>query len=166
VAATAAVLILCCGLSGCAAQQAPPQPVPPDDDISGLWIGEIVVTPCSSMTNTDGGRCNAINEVTFLLFQRGSGLTGSYTCRTGSMICRNGGADDSGYLVAGRMAAHQRLSFTVMIPSDVTSCHFRGRLVASDRMVGLYECFAGGGIVDAGLWRARHGESSAGYANP
>ena len=136
--------------------------LPPGHDISGLWLGQILVTPCSPMTNTDGGRCNAVNQVSFLLFEHDSGLTGSYTCRTGSMICRNGGADDSGYLVAGRRA-QRHLSFTVMIPADVTSCNFRGHLVASDQMVGLYECVAGGGIVDAGEWHARRNESSAGY---
>ena len=150
--ACAGALFVVVGASACALWSPPASSAAAADQVVGLWSGELVVTPCTPMTNTDGGRCNAVNKITFLLFQTDAGLGGSYTCRTGTMICRNGAADDSGTLTSGSTDG-THLRFSIIIPADVSSCDFRGKLTAPDHAEGLYECVNGGGLVDEGQWR-------------
>ncbi len=83
----------------CYAQQA---------DVSGNWSGTTRVTPPCGFSS---GRCNAVNNITFALKFKGDRLKGKYTCAYGNLNCRNGGSDNTGKIVSGRISGNQlRLS--------------------------------------------------------
>jgi hypothetical protein len=151
-ACVGALLVFLLTASACALWRQPVSEAAAVDQVTGFWSGQLVVTPCSSMTDTDGGRCNAVNKISFLLYQTDNGLGGSYTCSTGTMVCRNGGADDSGTLTQGSIRG-SHLRFSIIVPADVSSCDFRGTITAPNHAEGLYECVEGGGLVDQGQWQ-------------
>ncbi|HLH78004.1 MAG TPA: hypothetical protein VKV28_14470 [Candidatus Binataceae bacterium] len=146
------MLVFLITVSGCALWRRPVTNAAQADQVTGFWSGQLLVTPCSSITDTDGGRCNATNRITLLLYQTDNGLGGSYTCSTGTMICRNGGADSSGTLTQGSING-DHLRFSIIVPADVSSCDFRGAITAPNHAEGLYECVEGGGLVDQGQWQ-------------
>jgi hypothetical protein len=116
-------------------------------NVSGLWSGTTLVTPCYF----SGGRCNAQNKITLKLTQQNNRITGSYACAFGTMICRHGGADDTGKVISGRIFDNQ-VRLSVLIPADVSNCYYNGMLTSATTMHGTYMCFNGGDLVEEGMW--------------
>jgi hypothetical protein len=96
-------------------------------------------------------RCNAVNNIALMVSQDGAQLTGKYTCAAGNMICRHGGADDSGRIDAGSIAGN-RLNLSVMIPADLSNCYFSGSTTSPTQANGVYMCYQGGLQVEEGEW--------------
>jgi hypothetical protein len=116
-------------------------------NVSGLWSGTTLVTPC----DFSGGRCNAQNKITLKLAQEYNRITGSYACGYGTMICRHGGADNTGKIVWGRTSDDQ-IRLSLMIPADVSHCYYNGMLKSPTIMHGTYMCYNGGELVEEGIW--------------
>ena len=136
------------GLCGCAAFKAPPSKAA--IDVSGVWRGESLLTPCGWAAHSESV-CNAMNLITFTLIQSGSQLSGRYACAYGNYLCRHDGMDSAGYVASG-LVSGRRLTMRVMIPADVSSCMFYGD-AGGRRIVGRYICYEGGGITEEGDWR-------------
>lgn len=135
--------------SGCALPRAF-QPRTPALDVSGVWEGASKVTPCG-FTQQESF-CGAVNRITLALVQSESEITGNYRCDYGNGICRDSDLDRAGYISRGLISG-QTVSMRVMIPADVSSCMFFGHFTA-ERASGSYSCYAGGSIVEAGVWEA------------
>jgi len=120
----------------------------PATNVSGLWSGTTLVTPCDFASS---GRCNAQNKITLTLAQQDNRITGNYTCSTGTMICRNGGADNTGNVQWGRISGNQ-IRLSLSIPADVSNCNYNGMLTSATRMHGSYMCFNGASLVEEGTW--------------
>jgi hypothetical protein len=117
-------------------------------NVSGLWSGTTLVTPCYFAS---GGRCNAQNKITLQLTQQDNQITGNYTCAYGTMICRHGGADNTGTVAWGMISGNQmRLNLT--IPADVSNCYYNGMLTSVTTMHGTYMCYNGAALVEEGIW--------------
>jgi len=116
--------------------------------VGGLWSGTTLVTPCDF---AGSGRCNAQNKITLSLTQNAKRITGNYSCAFGTMICRNGGADDSGKIVSGRMVNNQ-VRLSIVIPADTSNCYYNGILTSAKTIHGTYMCFNGGDLVEEGIW--------------
>jgi hypothetical protein len=121
-------------------------------NVSGLWSGTTLVTPCGFALS---GRCNAQNKITLNLTQQNNRITGSYTCAYGTMICRNGGADNTGKVVSGRAAGNQ-IRLSISIPADTSICYYNGMLTSTTAMYGTYMCFNSGDLVEEGTWDVKH----------
>lgn len=119
-------------------------------DVSGLWSGTTRVMPPCSFSS---GRCNAVNKITFTLVQHGDRIKGKYTCAYGNMICRDGGADNKGKVISGRLAESQ-IRLSVVIPSDVSNCYYHGALTSATTVNGGYSCYNGGELLEEGVWEA------------
>ena len=120
-------------------------------NVSGLWSGTTLVTPCAFALS---GRCNAQNKITLNLTQQSNHITGSYTCAYGTMVCRNGGADNTGTVAWGRISGNlMRLNLT--IPADASNCYYNGMLVSATAMHGTYMCYNGGALVEEGTWSVK-----------
>jgi hypothetical protein len=117
-------------------------------NVSGLWSGTTVVTPCFFVS---GGRCNAQNKITLQLTDQNSQITGNYTCAYGNMICRNGGADNTGTVVWSRISGNQ-MRLNLAIPADGSNCYYNGMLPSANTMHGTYMCYNGGALVEEGVW--------------
>lgn len=117
-------------------------------NVTGLWSGTTLVTPCDFAIS---GRCNAQNNITLKLAQQNSQITGSYTCATGTMICRNGGADNTGNVQWGRISGNL-IRLSLIIPADASNCYYNGMLASANAMHGTYMCFNGGAMVEEGTW--------------
>ena len=72
--------------------------------VAGVWSGNMRVTPCSF---SPSDRCNAVNNITLTLTQQGDRIKGKYTCAYGNLNCRNGGSDNSGKIVSGRISENE-----------------------------------------------------------
>jgi hypothetical protein len=84
------------------------------------------------------------------LFENESGgISGTYTCAAGNMVCYNG--NNSGKIVAGQLNGTQLRTLRVQMP-DGTGCILNGTLNESQGQ-GSYECLGGGGILEQGSWR-------------
>ncbi len=118
-------------------------------DVSGNWSGTTRVTPPCGFSS---GRCNAVNNITFAFkFKGRSRLKGKYTCAYGNLISRNGGADNTGKDVSGRVSGDQnRLS--VVLPADVSNCYYNGQLTSPTTIHGGYMCYEGGELVEEGIF--------------
>jgi hypothetical protein len=117
-------------------------------NVSGNWSGTTrVMPPC----NFSSGRCNAVNKITFKFVQHGDRIKGKYTCAYGNLICRNGGADNTGKIVSGRLAENQ-IRLSLVIPSDVSNCYYNGALTSATTARGGYACYNGGDLVEEGVW--------------
>jgi hypothetical protein len=114
-----------------------------------VWSGTTRAIPCDALAAA--GRCNAVNDITFALNQRGPQLTGKYTCANGDAICRHGGADDSGDINAGSISENQ-LNLSVMIPADSSNCYYHGSITSPSQANGVYMCYKGGMQVEQGVW--------------
>ncbi len=119
------------------------------ENIVGVWRGEIRVTNCFG---AQPGRCGAQQKVTMtLLAQRNSTITGKYKCEYGNQTCL--GQNTTGEIFYVSLRGTQLL-VRVKMP-DGTSCLYAGRI--KDAMVnGDYSCYAGGSILEQGIWRAQH----------
>ena len=123
-------------------------PASPATNVSGLWSGTTLVTPCAFATS---GRCNAQNKITLQLTDQNSQITGNYTCAYGNMICRNGGADNTGTVVWSRISGDQ-MRLNLMIPADGSNCYYNGMLPSANTMHGAYMCYNGSALVEEGVW--------------
>jgi hypothetical protein len=119
-------------------------------DVSGNWSGTTRVTPCEFSS----GRCNAINNITFRFDQNGKKLKGKYTCAIGTMVCRNGNADNTGKVVSGRVSGDQ-IRLSVVLPADVSNCYYNGRLTSATTARGGYSCYQGGELLEEGMWEIK-----------
>ena len=117
-------------------------------NLSGLWSGTTLVTPCDFAV---GSRCNAQNNITLTLRQQDNQIAGSYTCATGTMVCRNGGADNTGNVQWGRISGNL-IRLSLIIPADVSNCYYNGILTSPNAMHGTYMFFNGGALVEEGTW--------------
>ena len=117
--------------------------------VSGNWSGTTRVMPPCSFSS---GRCNAVNKITFKFVQHGDRIKGKYTCAYGNMICRNGGADNTGKIVSGRLAENQ-IRLSLVIPSDVSNCYYNGALTSATAASGGYTCYNGGELIEEGVWQ-------------
>jgi hypothetical protein len=116
--------------------------------IAHSWTGTTQVTTCGAVSST---RCNAVNNITFDFVPTGKHIKGKFTCAHGTMNCRNGGADDSGKIVSGKLSG-KMLRLSVMVPADVSHCIYNGRLTSSTTIRGAYACYEGGGLVEQGAF--------------
>src|SRR5271166_1207790 len=96
---------------------APSIPRPSAADVAGAWTGTSRVTNCEVLAGS--ARCNAVNNIALMINQDGAQLTGRYTCAIGNMICRHGGADDSGRIESGSISGN-RINLSVIIPADLS----------------------------------------------
>ena len=99
----------------------------------------------------DLSRCNAVQKITFQIFQNGSELSGHYVCAFGNMVCRD--TNTTGKIADGT-ARHRGIALRVMLP-DGSSCLYNGRLAQHSRnvMQGTYFCMQGGGYLEQGSFR-------------
>lgn len=126
-------------------------------DVSGYWSGTTRVTPpCSFST----GRCNAINNITFRLKLSGNRIKGKYTCAYGTLNCRNGGADNTGKVVSGRLSGNE-IRLSVVVPADVSNCYYNGTLTSPTSMRGGYSCYQGGELLEEGMWDVKQAQAPA-----
>lgn len=139
------ISVALCGVVGSADAQT--------TDVSGLWSGTTRVTPPCSFAS---GRCNAVNKITFTFKQKGDRIKGKFTCAYGNIICRNGGADNTGKIVSGRIAGNQ-IRLSVVVPSDVSNCYYNGQLTSANTARGGYSCYQGGELLEEGMWEANRG---------
>jgi len=119
-------------------------------NVNGLWTGTTRVTPPCAFSS---GRCNAVNNITFSFRQKGDRLKGKFTCAYGNLICRNGGADSTGKIVAGRVAGNQ-IRISVVVPADVSNCYYNGVFTSPNAIRGAYSCYQGGELLEEGMWNA------------
>jgi hypothetical protein len=122
-------------------------------DVAGLWSGTTRVTPPCSFSS---GRCNAVNNVTFTLRWKGDRLRGKFTCAYGNLICRNGGADNTGKVVSGRVSGSD-IRLSVVVPADVSNCYYNGILTSPNSIRGSYMCYSGGELLEEGMFEVKRG---------
>ncbi len=132
------VAALLCGAGAAGAQT----------DVSGLWSGTTRVTPPCAFSS---GRCNAVNNITFTFRPKGDRIKGKFTCAYGNLICRNGGADNTGKIVSGRIAGND-IRLSVVVPADVSNCYYNGVLTSPNSIHGAYSCYQGGELLEEGMW--------------
>ena len=125
-----------------AAESAAAQP----SGLGGLWEG--TSTSNCMPFQPDIGRCNAVVKVELNIFQQGSTLTGSYTCTTGNMVCRD--SNTTGTIADGKVR-DGAAALRVMLP-DGSSCLFNGR-PSQNKMTGSYFCMQGGGYIEQGRFQ-------------
>jgi hypothetical protein len=123
------------------------------DHVNGLWSGTTLVTPCYFISS---GRCNAQNKITLKLTQQNNRIVGNHTCAYGTMICRHGGADNTGKVISGRISGNQ-IRLSLMIPSDGSNCYYNGMLRSPTTMHGAYMCYNGADLVKEGIWDVKLG---------
>ena len=120
-------------------------------NVTGNWSGTTRVTPPCSQ------RCDAVNNITFRFDQQGNTIKGKYTCAYGNRTCRNGGADNTGKIVSGRISGN-RLRFSVVLPADVSNCDYSCILMSATNVRGAYSCYQGGQLVEQGSWDAQRAQ--------
>jgi hypothetical protein len=115
--------------------------------VTGFWEGT-AVNDCSFL-QMERTRCHALVNIALTMAQQGSTIEGSYTCRSGTMSCRN--QNDRGDIRNGAMRQNV-LSFRVTMP-DGSSCIFSST-PSADKMAGSYICLQGAAFVERGRWEA------------
>ena len=121
----------------------------PPAGFTGIWKGTLRVTCLSMMP--DRSRCGAINNITFTIIEDGSQVSGHYTCAIGTVICRNGNDAKTGQITSGKVDG-KNIRFSVVVPSDVSSCNYSGYSPGSGSMRGGYSCYQGGGLIEQGTF--------------
>jgi hypothetical protein len=121
-------------------------------NVSGVWSGTTLVTPCAFALS---GRCNAENKITLKLMDQNNQITGKYTCAYGTMVCRNGGADNTGTVAWGRISG-KLIRLNLAIPADASNCYYNGMLTSAAKIHGTYMCFNAGALVEEGTWDVMH----------
>ena len=124
-------------------------------DVSGLWSGTTRVTPPCSFSS---GRCNAVNNVTFTLRLKGDRIKGKFTCAYGNQICRNGGADNTGKVISGRISGNQ-IRLSVVVSADVSNCYYNGMFTSANAIRGAYMCYQGGELLEEGMFEVKRGSA-------
>jgi hypothetical protein len=116
---------------------------------TGLWDGTST-SGCMPL-QPDARRCDAVVKITLQMFQQGSTLTGSYTCTTGTMVCRD--SNSSGTIASGKVR-EGNVGLRVMMP-DGSSCLFNGRPSQDkqNKLTGTYFCMQGGGYIEQGRFQ-------------
>ena len=71
--------------------------------------------------------------------------------RSNPSDCRNGGSDNTGKIVSGRISGNE-IRLSVIIPADVSNCYYNGRLTSPTTIHGGYSCYQGGGLLEGGIW--------------
>jgi len=121
-------------------------------NVTALWTGTTRVTPpCTSSS----GRCNAVNNITLYFKQQGGRIKGKYTCAYGNLNCRNGDADNTGKIVSGRISGSE-VRLSVVVPANLSSCYYNGRLASPSTIHGTYFCYQGGDLAKEGMWDVKH----------
>lgn len=143
-----AIFVILAALLG-AAGQAGAQPA----GASGLWSGTTRVMPPCAFSS---GRCNAINNITFTFKPTGARIKGKFTCAYGTFICRNGGADNVGKIVSGKVVGNQ-IRLSVVVPADVSNCYYNGVFTSPNTIHGAYSCYQGGELLEEGVWDVSRG---------
>jgi hypothetical protein len=121
---------------------------PNDHGITGVWEGTSVAD-CSGVRIADMGRCEAMQNITFTMFQEGGDVSGYYRCAFGTQECRN--LAETGVIKNGIMEG-RRLMMRVML-DDGSMCYFTG-IPAGDRLDGRYSCM-NSGLYEAGRFRTQ-----------
>jgi hypothetical protein len=132
-------------LQGCGAASFPAQK--PTLDVTGNWQGTSV-TACGVML-LEQGRCNAVQRISFSLFQDGTKLTGVYKCSVGTMVCQN--MNEGGPVVASTLEG-SLARIRVELP-DGSTCIFNGNF-KTESVAGGFGCYQGGGLLEQGRWQA------------
>ena len=112
-----------------------------------VWTGTTRVTPCAFST----GRCDAVNNITLSLAPNGNQIKGKFICAYGNLNCRNGGADNTGEIISGKISGNL-IRFSVLVPADVSRCYYNGKLTSSTTIHGAYACYQGGGLLEQGVF--------------
>jgi hypothetical protein len=116
---------------------------------TGIWKGTLRVSCLSRMP--DRGRCGAVNDITFTIIEDGSQVSGHYTCAIGTAICRNGNDARTGQITSGKVDG-KNIRFSIVVPSDVSSCNYSGYSPEPGSMRGGYSCYEGGGLIEQGMF--------------
>ncbi len=140
-----ALLIGCALLQACDLISSSAQK--PALNVTGNWQGTSV-TACGVML-LEQGRCNAVERISFSLFQDGSKLSGVYRCSPGTMVCQN--MNDGGQVVASTLEGSLG-RIRVELP-DGSTCLFNGNF-QTESVVGGFGCYQGGGLLEQGSWKA------------
>jgi hypothetical protein len=117
-------------------------------EVTGDWQGVTRVRDCQTQ---DSGRGSAFNLVKFSLVQRGSRINGRYACSYGNFECRHEDVDSEGYVQWGDITG-SAVRMDVLFPADLSSCLYNGS-VSADRIAGTYRCYAGGAVMEQGIWQ-------------
>ena len=117
-------------------------------DLVGNWSGTTRVDPPCDLSSE---RCHAVNNIAFKFDERGNRMKGNYTCAYGNMVCRNGGADNTGKIIS-RQVSGNLVRLSVVIPADGSNCYYKGQLASSTTARGAYSCYQGGKLVEEGVW--------------
>jgi hypothetical protein len=144
-APTRVSLIGCALIQACSVVFPPPQR--PTLNVTGNWQGTSL-TACGVML-LEQGRCNAVERISFSLFQDGTKLTGVYRCSPGTMVCQN--MNDGGQVVASTLEGSLG-RIRVELP-DGSTCIFNGNF-KTESVVGGFGCYQGGGLLEQGSWQA------------
>jgi hypothetical protein len=119
----------------------------PESGMVGVYEG----TTRAYCIHTIPSRCNAVQDVTITLTeQENSKIGGSYRCAYGNMVCYN--LNETGKVIDASVNG-ARLNVRVLMP-DGTSCIFTG-LNNAGNINGGYTCYAGGALLEQGMWRAK-----------
>ena len=116
--------------------------------LNTFWTGTTRTTPPCRMSS---GRCNAINKITFRFVPKGNRIRGKFTCAYGNLNCRNGGADDTGKIVSGRVSGNL-IRLSVVVSSDVSNCYYNGEFTSPTTIHGGYSCYQGGEVIEEGIF--------------
>ena len=143
--------------AGCGASQSA-YTAPPGDsgaaarsDSKSNIVGVYQGTTRAYCMHTLPSRCNAVQDVTITLVENDdSKIGGSYRCSYGNMNCYH--MNESGKVILTSVEG-SRLNVRVLMP-DGTSCIYTGRNVSGD-INGGYSCFAGGSLIEQGMWLAK-----------
>jgi hypothetical protein len=120
-----------------------------ESGFTGLWEGTST-SGCMPL-QPEARRCDAVVKITLQMFQKGSTLTGHYTCQTGTMVCRD--SNSSGTIADGKVREGS-VGMRVMMP-DGSSCLFNGRPSQDKqrKLTGTYFCMQGGGYIEQGRFQ-------------
>jgi hypothetical protein len=112
--------------------------------ISGKWTGTSKVSCGSRMSKKE--RCNALQNITFVLKQDGSNLTGTYSCAFGTQDCL--GLNEQGSVIG----SYDGTNFLANINmGNGSTCSFKGAVSATEGQ-GSYRC-KGSTAAEQGTWR-------------
>lgn len=121
-------------------------PAPGDSKIAGVFEG----TSVAYCNTSPPSRCNAQQNIRITLIQGSSGLTGSYQCSYGNMVCYN--MNQTGKVSKATISGNQ-VMVRVQMP-DGTSCLYNARM-QGDNFNGGYSCYGGGSLIETGMWRGK-----------
>lgn len=119
---------------------------PGDSKIAGVYEG----TSVAYCNTSPPSRCNAQQNIRITLIQGDSGLTGSYRCSYGNMVCYN--MNQTGKVSKASISGNQ-VMVRVQMP-DGTSCLYNARM-QGENFNGGYSCYGGGSLIETGMWRGK-----------